>query len=431
MCDISRAFRQRRTITIEGVKPAPPNDSRTSPYRWLILAVATVLQAGAAFVTQGIAVLAGYLQKDLHLSTTQVGLLITASSVAPIFTLLFVGDLLDRKSERSIIVAGMLIMALGLVGAGGAPGFLVLCAALFVVGMGYSTVQPGGSRSVSLWFNGHQLGIAMGVRQAGLPLGGAAAAAALPFLVGAQGWRAAFLWSVAVVLAAGLLFWAVYRPPNLPGRSGKRTVLTVFFLIRMVRQRWMQRVVWSGMALVGTQYGIVVFLMLFLRDRFGMPLHEGGWLLLLMQLCGGVGRIVLSVWSDRCGKSGDRFLPVGASMVVTCLGLLALVNLPSDVPRAWLPGLIAVLGFFALGWYGPWVTYIADSAPADSVGLALGAAMTVNQIAIVLTPPALGMIHDATGDYGAVWGVLIGWVVATLLLLHILARFQKPKAAAA
>jgi len=57
--------------------------------------------------------------------------------------------------------------------------------------------------------------------------------------------------------------------------------------------------------------------------------------------------------------------------------------------------------------------------------------MTVNQIAIVLTPPALGMIHDATGDYGAVWGVLIGWVVATLLLLHILARFQKPKAAAA
>jgi predicted MFS family arabinose efflux permease len=411
--------------------PALPNDSRTSPYRWLILAVATVLQAGAAFVTQGIAVLAGFLQNDLHLSTTQVGLLITASSVAPIFTLLFVGDLLDRKSERSIIGAGMLIMALGLVGAGVAPGFLLLCIALFVVGMGYSTVQPGGSRSVSQWFNAHQLGIAMGVRQAGLPLGGAAAAAALPFLVGVQGWRAAFLWSVAVVLAVGLLFWAVYRPPNLPGRPNKRAVLTVFFLVRMVRQRWMQRVVWSGMALVGTQYGIVVFLMLFLRDRFGMPLREGGWLLLLMQLCGGVGRIVLSIWSDRCGKSGDRFVPVGASMVVTCLGLLVLVNLPSDASRIWLLGLIAALGFFALGWYGPWVTYIADSAPPDSVGLALGAAMTVNQIAIVLTPPALGMIRDATGNYVAVWGVLVGWVVATLVLLHVLGRFHKPQAAQA
>ena len=57
--------------------------------------------------------------------------------------------------------------------------------------------------------------------------------------------------------------------------------------------------------------------------------------------------------------------------------------------------------------------------------------MTVNQIAIVLTPPALGMIHDATGNYVAVWGALIGWIVATLALLHILGRFHKPQAASA
>ena len=89
----------------------PTTDSRLSPYRWLVLAAATLLQAAAAFVTQGIAVLAGFLQKDLHLSTTEVGLLIAASSVAPLLTLLFVGDLLDRKPERHIIGVGILIMA--------------------------------------------------------------------------------------------------------------------------------------------------------------------------------------------------------------------------------------------------------------------------------------------------------------------------------
>jgi MFS family permease len=158
-------------------------------------------------------------------------------------------------------------------------------------------------------------------------------------------------------------------------------------------------------------------------------------LLLLIQLCGGVGRIALSVWSDRCGRTGKRFLPVTVCMLVTCIGLLALIALPVDAPRAWLVGLVAVLGFFALGWYGPWVTYIADSAPADSVGLALGAAMTVNQIAIVLTPPALGMIHDAAAgaparNYDAVWGTLVGWIVATLLLLHVLGRTHKAQQAA-
>jgi cyanate permease len=57
--------------------------------------------------------------------------------------------------------------------------------------------------------------------------------------------------------------------------------------------------------------------------------------------------------------------------------------------------------------------------------------MTVNQIAIVLTPPALGMIHDAARNYDAVWGTLIGWMVATLLLLHVLGRIHEPQAAAA
>ena len=401
----------------------PTTDSRLSPYRWLVLAAATLLQAAAAFVTQGIAVLAGFLQKDLHLSTTEVGMLIAASSVAPLLTLLFVGDLLDRKPERHIIGVGILIMAAGLVGATAAPSFLVLSGALFVIGLGYSTVQPGGSRSVSQWFKSEQLGVAMGIRQAGLPLGGAAAAAVLPMIVGLYSWRAAFMFSVIVVLAGVGLFWGIYRPPVTSGTPARRPVLTVRYLIAMLRQRWMQRVVWSGMALVGTQYGIVVFLMLFLRDRFGMTLHQASWLLLLIQVLGGVGRIVLSMWSDACKKAGrNRFVPVYASMAVTALCLLALERLPVAAPAFVLSAIVALLGFFGMGWYGPWVTYIADSAPANSVGLALGTAMTVNQAAIVLSPPILGMIHDATGNYDAVWSTLIGWIGLTFLLTYLQGR---------
>lgn len=412
--------------------PAHSVDSRSSAYRWLVLAAATLLQAAAAFVTQGLAVLAGFLQKDLHLSTTEVGLLIAASSVAPILTLLFVGDLLDRKSERHIIGVGILIMVAGLVGAAMAPSFLVLSAALFVIGMGYSTVQPGGSRSVSQWFKSEQLGVAMGIRQAGLPLGGAAAAAVLPFIVGLQSWRAALMFSIAVVLAGLAVFWGIYRTPVSTGSPVKRPVLTVFYLIEMLRQRWMQRVIWSGMALVGTQYGIVVFMMLFLRDRFGMALHQASWLLLLIQVLGGVGRILLSMWSDRRKQGGtNRFVPVYASMIVTALGLLALLHLPVDAPSFWLVAIVAVLGFFGMGWYGPWVTYIADSAPSNSVGLALGTAMTVNQIAIVLTPPILGMIHDATGHYDAVWTTLIGWIALTFVLVYVQGRMKRQHSAAA
>jgi len=63
----------------------------------------------------------------------------------------------------------------------------------------------------------------------------------------------------------------------------------------------------------------------------------------------------------------------------------------------------AWLGFFGLGWYGPWVAFLAEIAPAENLGLALGIVMAVNQIAAVATPPLLGLVHDGTGGYATVW----------------------------
>lgn len=388
----------------------PSSDSRLTSYRWLILAAATASQASASFATQGLAALAGFLQMDLQLTTTEVGLLFTAIGLAPIVTLLFVGDLLDRQSERVIIGIGTIIISCGLVAATLTRSFAMLLAALFIIGIGYSTIQPGGSRSVSKWFHSNQLGMAMGVRQAGLPLGGAAAAVALPFIVGLRDWRAAILFSAFIVLLGGALFWFVYRPPGLTNKRRGRSVLSAAYLIAIVRQKWMRRVIWSGLALAGSQCGIVVYLMLFLRDRLGMPLYQGAFFLFLVQLFGGAGRILLSTWSDRCGKSGKRFFPVSVSMISTVLGLLALIHLPTQAPVFMLVCVVGWLGFFALGWYGPWVTYVADSSPQDSVGLALGAAMTVTQIAIVSAPPLLGMVYDFTQNYDYLWYSLVAWI---------------------
>ena len=78
------------------------------------------------------------------------------------------------------------------------------------------------------------------------------------------------------------------------------------------------------------------------------------------------------------------------------------------------PALAAWLGFFGLGWYGPWVAYLAESAPADKVGLTLGAATALNQLGIIAAPPLLGLVHDLTGGYAALWAC----VVVTLALAY-------------
>ena len=203
---------------------APPNTA----YRWLVLAAATFAQATSSFAMLGVAALAGFLQRDFWLSGTETGLLITATYGAAVFSLLFVGDLLDRKSERIIIGVGGTIAFIALMMATRSSNFVALLLCLLVAGLGFSVTQPGGSKSVSAWFRGGRLGLAMGIRQAGLPLGGAVAAATLPAIAATSGWRIAFAAGAAATLAGALIFALVYRPPaDGANPASKREALSV------------------------------------------------------------------------------------------------------------------------------------------------------------------------------------------------------------
>ncbi len=386
-----------------------------STYRWLVLGAATFAQASASFAMLGVAALAGFLQQDFKLSAAETGLLITASYAAPTFSLLFVGDLLDRKSERAIIGVGAAIGGGALVFAATSGNFTVLLLWLFVVGLGYSTTQPGGSKSVSAWFRGERLGLAMGIRQAGLPLGGAVAAAILPAVAATWSWRAAFIAGAAAALCGGLTFALIYRPPPEAADAGpKRAGLTFAAVAGLLRQSWMRNAMAAGLALVSAQYGILTWLMLYLRDHAHIPLTHGALFLSLAQAAGVAGRIGLAAWSDR--TPGGRFRLLTLSMIAVAGGVLLLVFVPPQTPEPALAVLAAWLGFFGLGWYGPWVAYLAETAPADKVGLTLGAAMAINQLGIIGAPPLLGLVHDLSGGYTALWGC----VVAALAVAYAL-----------
>lgn len=387
-------------------------------YRWVVLAVATLAQATASFVILGLGVLAGFLQQDFQLSASQVGLLIAAAGAAPVIALPFVGDLLDRRGERMIIGVGGAIVGAALVLAALAPSFALVLIFLFVVGAGYSASQPGGSKSVTAWFRGDRLGFAMGVRQAGLPIGGAAAAAILPIVASHWSWRAAFFLGAAVVLVGSFVFVALYTAPA--GSAGdapqSRPARTLAYLLSTLRHPWMRGVAVSGTTLVGAQYAILTYFMLSLRDQQSIPLVEGAWLMFVTQLCGVAGRVLLGAWSDRSGTS--RFRLVVASMLAVAAGFIVLVSLPAQVPVPVLVVVAAWLGFWGLGWYGPWVAFVADVSPRESVGLALGNAMAINQVSIMGAPLLLGILHDVAGGYGAVWLCMAALLAAAVLATH-------------
>ena len=112
--------------------------------------------------------------------------------------------------------------------------------------------------------------------------------------------------------------------------------------------------------------------------------------------------------------------------MVTCLGavsvLLILLPLLETKNLAIVGAFMVLTGFFAYGWYGPWVAYIAETAPVERKGFALGMAMTANQISVVLVPPIIGLSRDSLGTFAYGWGAL---AVVSAIVLFITGRKNK------
>lgn len=398
------------------------------PYRWVILAVATLTQALACFLVQGLGVLAPFLQADLALSAAQVGALMSVAQVVPLVGLVLAGELLDRFGERLLVSSAVGLLALALLGASQASHFSVLSFWLLLVGAAYSAVQPGGSQAVSRWFAQSQRGLAMGIRQAGLPLGGAVAALVLPVVAVAWGWRAGVLCGALAAGTAALLFLIAYRTPaqgaayrpqaaEREASSWRRAVSE--------RRRWLQdprarAVLWSGMSLVATQVGILAFVVTDFRERLLIPIERGAGFLALMLTAGVVGRIVLASLSDR-SRSG-RYVCIWSCLLAALAGQLALIFIAEDSTFV-LAALSLWVGFFAFGWYGPWVTFAAESAPPGRTGSFLGTVMATNQCAIVATPLLLGWGRDVAGSFVTGWLVLAGVLLLACAVTHRSLRF--------
>ncbi|WP_329520175.1 MFS transporter [Spirillospora sp. NBC_01491] len=400
-------------------------------YRWVILGIATFTQAASGFFVQGIGAMGVHLQRDLDLSTAQLGLLLSAAQTVPLAGLLVAGELLDRHSERWVVGTGACVVAAALLLGSAAPGYAALLLVLLIVGAGYSTVQPGGSKSVASWFDASQRGLAMGIRQAGLPLGGVLAAAALPFLADAFGWRATLVVGGLVALAGAAVFITFYRRPPAPGaphgtEPHASPAARLGTWARMLREPSMVKILLSGTSLVSVHSGVGVLTVLYLHDTTSLGAGPAALVLVAVQGAGAAGRVCLAAWSDRRGSG--RYTCVMACMAAVIAGMIALMT-PLGHSPAVACLLFIWLGFFGIGWYGPWVAYVAESAPPGRTGATLGLAMAVTQIAVILAPPVLGLLKDLTHSFTPAWALLSVMTAVTLTVTARSGRQRRPAGA--
>lgn len=369
-------------------------------YRWTILAVGVVAQASFSAVFFGLPVLAPALRSEYGLTLAELGVVLASVNIGCLATVLPWGALADRIGERPVIATGLGAAAAALVLAAYAPGFASLVVALVAAGAFGASVQAASGRAVMSWFDPAQRGLALGIRQTAVPLGGALAALALPAVAATGGVEAALL-ALAVFSVAGAVAGAGWLRDAPVEPSAAELEVAVFRDARLWRL-----CAGSGLLIVA-QTSILGFLVLFLHEERGFSTGAAGGVLAGIQIAGAVLRVASGRWSDRARARIAPLLRLGLALAAALTLSAALVRAPS----ALLLPVLVVAGSLSLSWNSLSFTAAAELAGRARSGAALGFQQASLSLAGAITPIVFAGIVAATS-----WTVGFALAAAVALL---------------
>jgi nitrate/nitrite transporter NarK len=332
-----------------------------------VLAAGTTAQTGAAVFGVGLPVIAPTLQSTYDLSIGQVGVLLAAPWVGATVTLLPWGLAADRFGERFALALGLGASSVLLVGCAHASSFHDLLGLLALAGAAGSSVQSASGRAVMQWFGADERGLALGIRQTSIPLGGLIAALTLPAIVAASGVEGAFLYLAALTAVGALAGAVVIRTP------AEMDVIEADTVGQTLRDGRLWRLCFGSGIYLYAQTAIVGFGVLFLHDRHGLSEQSAALVFAASQLLASGLRVGGGVWSDRLGSRIVPLRRVGVAIAASLVLTAALTGASLWV----LVPVLAIAGGLTMAWNGLAFTAAAELAGPVRSGAAIGFQQTM------------------------------------------------------
>ena len=368
------------------------------------------------------------LAREFELTTTQLGLLVTAIYVPTLLFQLPLGDLVDRVGARHILVAGLTTTALGITLAGFATSYPVLVACAFLSGIGQSVFHPADYALLDTVTDASTEGTAFSVHT----FGGFAGFAVAPVIVGGLGLTIS--WGVALVAVGSVGFGyavlvhltteAVHRrairsretgesSPAVGSEGSVRETLRV--LLTFVRRFKMLLVCGFYLLLMMAIVGLQSFTTVLAVDAFGFDEATANTLLTAHLAATAVGVITGGPLADR--------LPPREVLAATLLSaaisvwVLIVVGSPSVALVGMLLSLVGVLIGLALPSRDKFANAVADPGTA---GKSFGFYFTGLSLGAVISPTLLGAVIDHLSPRVAF--LLVGGFLAAAVVVVVVAR---------
>ncbi len=369
-----------------------------------------LLQTAAAFLLQLLPVMAPLLAARFAWPESAIGYLMAGTMAAAIFCLSASSPLVRGLGPVRAVQTALLVGALGAallwLPFWGAP--LVAC---LLIGLAYGPATPAGGEVLQRFAPARHRSLVFSIKQAGVPLGGAAAGVLLPAVAARGGLEAAVGVALAVLLATVALAQLFRgrvderRDRTLRWRPGLfLTTRNLGLPLRALRARpGLLRLAAVGGGLACCQGTLNAFLVTYLVAGQGRELAAAGTAFALLQAGGVGGRLLLGWLADRLGSA---LTVLRGAALASVAAMLALAAAGPELPQLLLLALAGLAGASVAGWNGVHLGEIARRAPGGQVGEASAGAAMLAFVGLVVGPALFATVLQAGGGFVAGLAVL-------------------------
>ncbi|WP_426106513.1 MFS transporter [Pseudomonas sp. TWR1-1-3] len=268
------------------------------------------------------------IQKDLAISPMQMGVMLSAFSIAYAFSQLPLGALIDKLGSKLALGGSLVVWSVAQAAFGLFSSYGHLVGLRVLLGIGEAPVFPSAAKALSEWFDTQERGTATGWVWSSTCIGPCLAPPLLTVFMVHLGWRGMFILTGVMGLLLALCWFKFYKSKaQYMAETGRAEPVPVQ-QVKATKVRWTSlfrdRNTWGAfLGFMGVIYMIwlnLTWLPGYFEREHGLDLYRTAWVVSLAYLFGALGTIVAGKCCDRLVARGMRVLASRKLMVI--LGLL-------------------------------------------------------------------------------------------------------------
>lgn len=345
--------------------------------------------------------------KDLHLSASTTGLLLSSFFAGYAIMQLPGGWLADRFGARRVLIIAVLMWSIftGLTGAAWSMASMIVIRFLF--GIGEGGFQPSSSKIISQSFPEKQRARAMSFMLSSGGIVSLIIPVASAVLLTTIGWRTTFIIMGFVGAIITVLYWLFIKIPNntesVPGNKeisgSQKGSLKMLFKTPLMLNLFI-----AYFTVYAVNWGLATWLPTYLVNVRHLSLMSLGWLQTIPGVASLLGIYLSGYLIDKLSRGQQK---LAGTLACVCISILLYLMYTAPTVTAFIvyQTIITLIISFVIILLP---SLILKNLPSSIAGTGMGLVNTGGQLAGFVTPLVIGFIVDAfKGSYNAAFWMLI------------------------